>query len=62
MVEEMDYVLVPEELWTRLRDTFGLVEGQEPISRTVRHEPGFSLHVISASGFLNLMYLYRNWS
>ena len=38
MVEEMDYVLVPEEVWTRLTDTFGLVEGQEPVSRTVRQD------------------------
>ncbi len=36
MLEELDYVLVPEESWTRLVELFGLAEGQEPIARTVR--------------------------
>ncbi len=36
MLEELDYVLVPEESWTRLVELFGLAEGQEPIGRTVR--------------------------
>jgi hypothetical protein len=36
MLEELDYVLVPEESWTRLVELFGLADGQEPIARTVR--------------------------
>jgi hypothetical protein len=36
MLEELDYVLVPEESWSRLVELFGLAEGQEPIARTVR--------------------------
>ncbi len=36
MLEDLDYVLVPEESWTRLVELFGMAEGQEPIARTVR--------------------------
>jgi hypothetical protein len=41
MLEELDYVLVPEESWTRLVELFGLAEGQEPIARTVRQAAAY---------------------
>ena len=36
LVEEMDYSLVPEELWNHMVEDFGLMEGQVPIKRIAR--------------------------
>ena len=35
MIDELDYILVPEEAWVLLVDKFGIMEGQEPIERKV---------------------------
>ena len=35
LIDELEYVLVPEEAWTALVEEFGLTEGQLPISRKV---------------------------
>ena len=36
LIDELEYVLVPEEAWTALVEEFGLTDGQTPISRKVR--------------------------
>ena len=36
MMEELDYVVVPEEAWDLLVKDFGLTQGQTPIARKVR--------------------------
>ena len=33
MINEMDYVLVPEEAWEKLVEKFGLSDGQQPVRR-----------------------------
>ena len=38
LVEEMDYSLVPEELWNHLVEDFGLLKGQTPIKRIARQD------------------------
>ena len=35
MINEMDYVLVPEEAWEKLVEKFGLSDGQQPVRRKV---------------------------
>lgn len=35
LVDELDYKLVPEDIWEYLVKTYGLVNGQEPIARLV---------------------------
>ena len=37
MIEEMDYSLVPGDLFDQLKDDFGLTDGQTPISRLARY-------------------------
>ena len=59
---KIDYVLVPEEVWTALVQEFGMAEGQMPISRKVIEEGGivkyctvevnlFTLRLIDSSKF-----------
>ena len=38
MIEEMDYCLVPEDLFQELKQEFGLMEGQSPIARLTRYQ------------------------
>jgi len=54
MIEQLDYVLVPTELWEPLVNEFGLVEGQEPISRIVREFGMFVKHPKVEIYFLEL--------
>ena len=35
LIDELDYVLLPEEAWLALVEEFGLTEGQNSISRKV---------------------------
>ncbi|KAK3578660.1 hypothetical protein CHS0354_002964 [Potamilus streckersoni] len=35
MIDDIDYILVPEEAWNKLVGWYGLTEGQEPIARKV---------------------------
>ncbi|XP_042898820.1 ubiquitin carboxyl-terminal hydrolase 4 isoform X2 [Parasteatoda tepidariorum] len=35
LIDELDYVLVPEEAWEKLVEWYGIVEGQQPIVRKV---------------------------
>ncbi|XP_003740048.1 ubiquitin carboxyl-terminal hydrolase 15 [Galendromus occidentalis] len=35
LIDELDYVLMPEEAWTKLVEWYGLAAGQKPIARTV---------------------------
>ena len=44
MIDEMDYVLVPEEGWVMLVNKFGLEEGQEAIARKVVEHGMFVKH------------------
>ena len=44
MMEELDYVVVPEEAWQVLIDEFGLTDGQEPIARKVVEHGMFVKH------------------
>ena len=36
LLEELDYVLVPEDAWSLLVENFTLTSGQEPIARKVK--------------------------
>ena len=45
LVDEQEYVLVPEEAWTKLVSWYGLAEGQKPILR----------HVIKQGTFMDLL-------
>jgi len=38
MIEEMNYCMVPADIWNPMQEQFGLVEGQEPLPRTVRYK------------------------
>jgi len=44
MIEELDYVLVPEEAWSMLVKHFKIVQGQEPIARKVVEHGMFIKH------------------
>merc|ERR1719186_318716 len=44
MIDELDYVLVPEEGWNMLVEKFGMVEGQEAIARKVVEHGMFVKH------------------
>lgn len=44
MIDEMDYVLVPEEAWEKLVDKFGLSDGQQPVKRKVVEHGMFVKH------------------
>ena len=35
MIDELDYVLVPEEAWEIMLKKFGMQEGQSPVARKV---------------------------
>lgn len=35
LIDELDYVLVPTEAWTKLVSWYGCLEGQKPIVRKV---------------------------
>jgi ubiquitin carboxyl-terminal hydrolase 4/11/15 len=35
MIDELDFVLVPDEAWNLLVQEFGITSGQEPIARKV---------------------------
>ena len=41
LVDEQEYVLVPEEAWTKLVSWYGLAEGQKPILRHVIKQGSF---------------------
>merc|ERR1711962_501132 len=45
MIEEMDYILMPQEVWDCLHAKFGLVEGQSPVARVAREFGMFVKHV-----------------
>jgi ubiquitin C-terminal hydrolase len=51
LVEEMDYSLVPEELWNGLVEDFGLLEGQAPVKRIAR-ETGLFLKQVRIETYL----------
>jgi hypothetical protein len=36
MIDELDFVLVPDEAWQLLVDEFNITPGQEPIARKVK--------------------------
>eukprot|EP00092_Neocalanus_flemingeri_P109201 GFUD01140324.1.p1 GENE.GFUD01140324.1~~GFUD01140324.1.p1 ORF type:complete len:755 (+),score=238.16 GFUD01140324.1:195-2459(+) len=44
MIDELDYVLVPEEAWVLLDDKFGISEGQEAVKRKVVEHGMFVKH------------------
>ena len=44
MIDELDYVLVPEEAWVLLVDKFGIGEGQKSVKRKVVEHGMFSKH------------------
>ena len=44
MIDELDYVLVPEEAWELLVEKFGISEGQEPVKRKVVEHGMFVKH------------------
>ncbi|XP_023332925.1 ubiquitin carboxyl-terminal hydrolase 4 isoform X2 [Eurytemora carolleeae] len=44
MIEEMNYCMVPADIWNPMQEQFGLVEGQEPLPRTVREYGLFVKH------------------
>merc|ERR1711892_123280 len=44
MIDELDYVLVPEEAWDLLAEKFGLSETQEPVKRKVVEHGMFVKH------------------
>ena len=44
MISEIDYALVPEEVWIVLLNNFGLVENQKPIKRKVVEHGMFVKH------------------
>merc|ERR1719410_1448800 len=44
MIDEMDYVLVPEEAWEKLVDKFGISDGQQPVKRKVVEHGMFVKH------------------
>lgn len=35
LIDELDYVLLPQEGWEKISSWYGCVEGQEPIARKV---------------------------
>lgn len=45
LIDEMDYKLVPEDIWDFLAETYGVTEGQEPICRTVVDVGQFAGHL-----------------
>ena len=44
MIDELDYVLVPEEAWDLLVEKFGISETQEPVKRKVVEHGMFVKH------------------
>jgi len=44
LIDELDYAMVPEEVWTVLLNNFGLTQGQEPIKRKVVEHGMFVKH------------------
>jgi ubiquitin carboxyl-terminal hydrolase 4/11/15 len=44
MIDELDYVVVPQEGWTLLIETFGTTTGQEPVARKVVEHGMFVKH------------------
>ncbi|KAL3853771.1 hypothetical protein ACJMK2_017284 [Sinanodonta woodiana] len=44
MIDDIDYILVPEEAWNKLQGWYGLTEGQEPIARKVIQHGLFVRH------------------
>ena len=46
MIDELDYVLVPEEAWKLLLHRFGLQNGQEPIQRKVFEHGMYVKHCV----------------
>ncbi|XP_046682904.1 ubiquitin carboxyl-terminal hydrolase 4-like isoform X1 [Homalodisca vitripennis] len=60
LVENLDYVAVPESAWELLRDWYGLAEYQEPIQRKVinlanppENEPKLEVYLIKLNLFQN---------
>ncbi|XP_034252607.1 ubiquitin carboxyl-terminal hydrolase 15-like [Thrips palmi] len=45
LIDEMDYKLVPEDIWEYLVNIYGLAGGQEPISRYVVNVGEFQAHL-----------------
>lgn len=54
MIEQIDYALIPTEVWESLVNEFGLVQGQEPIARIVREFGMFVKHPKVEIYFLEL--------
>ena len=44
MIDELDYVLVHDQAWKILTETFGLTYGQQPIARKVVEHGMFGKH------------------
>ena len=44
MIDDLDYVVVPQEGWTLLVETFGATAGQEPVERKVVEHGMFVKH------------------
>ena len=44
MIDDLDYVVVPQEGWALLVETFGTTTGQEPVARTVVEHGMFVKH------------------
>lgn len=44
MIDDLDYVVVPQEGWALLVETFGMTRGQEPVARKVVEHGMFVKH------------------
>lgn len=56
LLDEMDYKLVPEDVWDFLVSIYGLSEGQEPISRYVSCISYITFFNTSLLGGVNYMF------
>lgn len=63
LIDELDYVLVPEDAWDSLKSWYSVVDGQEPICRNVVEFGMFVKHckVWSRANFTMEHFAFEHW-
>ena len=53
LIDDLDYVVIPDEMWKHLVDSFGMTEGQSPIARMVRENTSIVRSFVRSFGATN---------